>query len=296
MDVLGEGGLLEGQQPARVHERLALAERLASSPDVVDRIRATPPTYATTQSGEALARQATLLESLPARGRAHVDVSPAERPSEWHVDVACRDQHGLLALVTGLLAGAGLDVVSAAATTWGDGAAIDAFVVRAAGRPDQSTLEVVINAGLRSTISAPAVNDASVAFDDVASPWYTLCEIHAGDRPGLLHTLAAAITAAGANVHGATIATDGTIAVDRFELTDTRAQARRRGQGCGRECGCRRCAAGRPVATAPSGRKATQPKHSDDRREIFGPYGRHRAVKGPVSYSQIGSWRIRCDC
>nr|MBA3654876.1 ACT domain-containing protein [Actinomycetota bacterium] len=220
--VLGEGGLMMGEGPFRMSERLAAAERAATSRAVVDRIRATPATYVASQSAPAIARQAALLEPLPPRGRARVAVTATDDPQRWCVDVAARDQHGLLALVTGVLAGAGVDVLAASATTWGDGGAIEAFVIRAAGRPDQSTLELAIAAGMRAGIAAPAVPDATVAFDDVASPWYTLCEIRAPDHPGLLRAFAAAIAAAGANVHGATIDTSGELAVDRFELTDRR--------------------------------------------------------------------------
>ena len=220
--VLGERGLLDGEHPSAVDGRLAAATQAAPSRDVSDRLAATPPRYALSQSPAALARQAALLEPVPARGRARVAVEQGGSADTWIVDVACRDQHGLLSRVTRVLAGAGLNVVSAAAATWGDGGAIETFVVRAAGRPDAATLEAAVESGLRSPLSSPAVPEAEVTFDDSASPWYTLCDVRAPDRPGLLHAFATALAVAGANVHGASISTAHGEAVDRFELTDAR--------------------------------------------------------------------------
>ena len=62
---------------------------------------------------------------------------------------------------------------------------------------------------------------ATVSFDDVGSPWYTLCEVRSPDRRGLLHTITVGIAAAGASVHSARLETVDGLAVDRFELTDS---------------------------------------------------------------------------
>ena len=59
-----------------------------------------------------------------------------------------------------------------------------------------------------------------MTFDEAASPWYTLCQIRAPDRAGLLHAFATSLAAAGADVHSARVTTVDRHAVDHFELTD----------------------------------------------------------------------------
>ncbi|MDP9441017.1 MAG: hypothetical protein M3P34_02300 [Actinomycetota bacterium] len=53
---------------------------------------------------------------------------------------------------------------------------------------------------LRLPTAAP---DASVTFDDDASPWYTIADVEAADRPRLLHDLTATFAAAGVSIRSA---------------------------------------------------------------------------------------------
>ena len=46
---------------------------------------------------------------------------------EWRVEVAARDRPGLLAVVSGVLADHGLDILDAVVATWPDGGALDSF-------------------------------------------------------------------------------------------------------------------------------------------------------------------------
>ncbi len=59
-----------------------------------------------------------------------------------------------------------------------------------------------------------------MSFDNSVSPWHTVCEVRAPDKPGLLHALASTFAAAAVSVHSARVTTENNIAVDRFELTD----------------------------------------------------------------------------
>jgi UTP:GlnB (protein PII) uridylyltransferase len=79
-----------------------------------------------------------------------------------------------------------------------------------------------VEAGFSRPLSAAPVADAELAFDDDASPWYTLCQAEAPDRPGLLRSLAAAFAASGVDVHSAHVSSEAGRALDRFELTDQR--------------------------------------------------------------------------
>jgi Kef-type K+ transport system membrane component KefB len=217
-----------------VERRRAEAARLTDDPRVADRIARAPRAYLLAQDGSDVARQAELMEPLPSKGHARVAVTPID-DDEWRIEVALRDRPGLLAHVSGVLADGGLDVLDAVVATWEDGGAIESFHVRrallepaqleperlrAARPPEPGWLEEAIVQALERPLSAPPNPDAHVVFDDVGSPWYTLCEVRSPDRRGLLHTITVGLAAAGADVHSARLVTTGGTAVDRFELTD----------------------------------------------------------------------------
>jgi Kef-type K+ transport system membrane component KefB len=168
-----------------------------------------------------LARQAALLEPLPRPGRVRVAVVPGGPAGQVRVEVASRDRPGLLAAVTSVLREVG-DVTDATVATWPDGGAIESFglvVPGDASSLDAAALARAIEGAFARPLSSPPLPDAVVRFSD-ASPWYTICEVEAGDRRGLLHALAVAMAAAGADVHSARVTTVEGRAADRFELTD----------------------------------------------------------------------------
>ena len=77
-----------------------------------------------------------------------------------------------------------------------------------------------IGASLDAPLAAPPIPDAMVTFDDDVSPWHTVCEVRAPDKPGLLHALATGFAAAGVSVHAARMHSEEAVAIDRFEVTD----------------------------------------------------------------------------
>lgn len=204
-----------------VERRIASATRLVNADAAaVARIAAAPAGYLLAHDSSDVARHAALLSPVPGPGEVRVVVTPGPAAGTWHLDVAGRDRPGLLAACTGVLAGGGIDVVQAVLATWDDGGALEAFVVRSEAPPDPSALQAVLAASLAVPQSSPPMPDAEIVFDRTASSAFTACEVHAADRPGLLHALAVAIAAAGADVHAAGVATVGGVAVDRFDLSD----------------------------------------------------------------------------
>jgi Kef-type K+ transport system membrane component KefB len=201
---------------------------------VADRIKHAPRAYLLAQEAPDIARQAALVEPLPGRSAARVSVLP-NVSGEWQVEVAARDRPGLLATVSGVLADLGLDILDATVATWPDTAALDSFHVRRAAlqpdrlapdelekisSPDPVALEAAILDAFDTPLESLPNPDADMRFDDHASPWYTMFEVRSPDRRGLLHSLTAGISGAGANVHSAKLVTVSGQAVDRFELTD----------------------------------------------------------------------------
>ena len=194
---------------------------LVNSPYLADRIVAAPLSYLLVEDAASIARHVALLHPLPARGKFRVGVH--NEGDVWRIEIGARDQTGLLALVTGVLEEAQLDVIDAGLATWGDGAALQAFRVRTdviGLAPDPAAIERALTNAISRELVAAAVPDAVITFDDVASPWHTLAEVRATDRRGLLHALAVAFAAGGADVHAARITTSDFMALDRFDLTD----------------------------------------------------------------------------
>ena len=186
-------------------------------PDVVERIRQAPRAYIARQLAPVIVRHAILTEP-PLSVGARVEVTPAD-DGRWWVDVGARNRPGLMAAVTGALADAGLDVERAVVATWEDDAAIDSFLVVAASVPIAEDLAAAVERCLAEPLRVDPVPGAVVAFDDLASPWHTICEITAHDAPGLLHALTTVFAAASVEIKAASIGGSDDLAVDRFEVT-----------------------------------------------------------------------------
>jgi [protein-PII] uridylyltransferase len=186
-------------------------------PAAAARLEQAPRSYLLRQPGHAVARHLRLLDPRP--GRNDVRVAVDGEDVGWWVDVVANDRAGLLAMVTGALAGAGLEVDDAIVATWSDGAALESFRVRRGLRPDPEVIEVAIRQALAHGLSADPLPEADVTFDTTASPWHTVCEVRAGDRPGLLHSVATALAAAGVDVQSAIVHADDGLVIDRFEVT-----------------------------------------------------------------------------
>lgn len=219
--VLARPELTGEQARTLIEDRLERVAALAPSPFVLDRVRAGPRGWVLAHPPETLVRHAALVEPLATKGTVRLRVG-AGAPGEWTLDIAGRDQPGFLAAVTGVLAAGAIDVSDAWVATWADGAIIESFAVRASTAPSAHHLEDAIAAALRKPPVPLAVPEARLTFDDAASPWYTICDVAAPDRTGLLHALAAAFAAAGVDVHAAAIGGGGGVAEDRFELTNGR--------------------------------------------------------------------------
>jgi [protein-PII] uridylyltransferase len=191
---------------------------LGARTPVGNRIATAEPGYLLAHSSSDIVRHCELLESLPAPGVVRVAATPGRNAGEWNLDVVTRDRVGLLAAFTGVLADAGVDVARAVLATWDDGGALQALVVRS-GEPDVGDLQHAFEASLAEPWTSPAVPDAHVTFGHDASPLYTTCDVTTADRPGLLHALAVAIAAAGADIHAACVTTRNGTARDRFDLS-----------------------------------------------------------------------------
>jgi [protein-PII] uridylyltransferase len=156
-------------------------------------------------------------------------------PGEWElaqVSVSAVTQRGLFAAVTGVVALHRYDVRQAIARTDGKRDLVELTVTTRVGRPpDPERLRTDLLSALEGRVSladrlaerdrheparrGPAPAPPSVSFDD-ASEGSTVIEVRAPDRPGVLHQIVTALTAANAVVSSAFVTTLGADAIDSF--------------------------------------------------------------------------------
>jgi [protein-PII] uridylyltransferase len=159
------------------------------------------------------ARLLALADPPPGEDDLRIAVAPLAA-GRWRVDVVARDRPGLLASLTGALAGCGLDVVRAEAWSWPNGLVMDGF--EAAGGDEGAGLPAQVERAMHRAVAAgpPAPSAPSdraaespagggpvvVRVEAGASPWHSLVTVEAPARPGLLNDLLAVLAAAGADV------------------------------------------------------------------------------------------------
>ncbi|HSS10408.1 MAG TPA: cation:proton antiporter [Acidimicrobiales bacterium] len=203
-----------------LQRRRAEAIRLANAtPDSQPgkRIEQAPRTFALGETPAQLASAVVLVDPLPPLGHPRVEVTPLPSEDRWRVAVVARDRPGLLAAVAAVLAQIGQSVTRAVAATWPDGGTL---VSLEGGGPEPRAEQVLGRLRAGSPPPPTPIIDARLEVDNDASPWYSLCTVRAGDRPGLLAAIAAALFAGGAEVHTARVETVADEAIDTFELTD----------------------------------------------------------------------------
>ncbi|PKN49705.1 MAG: [protein-PII] uridylyltransferase, partial [Deltaproteobacteria bacterium HGW-Deltaproteobacteria-16] len=162
----------------------------------------------------------------------------------WSVLIMTHDSTGLLAKICGTLALHGLNVVSAQIFTWEDGTAVDVLNVRPAAEQtyaeqDWRALGEDLNLALknrlglshrlgdkfRTAFRAPGQKNVQAAprvvIDNQASEQYTIIEVFANDRPGLLYDITRTLADFEINIHRARISSDGDQVVDVFYALDS---------------------------------------------------------------------------
>ncbi|MEM9783726.1 MAG: [protein-PII] uridylyltransferase, partial [Pseudomonadota bacterium] len=244
------GGDTRTTQAARVREardalRLAAADRDPLVPPAIleQELERHYPQYWLGLDGEA---HALFLEIATA---AAGDAGPEAIHTRFHPDAArdatvaalyMHDHPGLFSRMAGAFALAGASVVDARSYTTADGMACAMFWIQDAdGSPfEQSRLhrlrrtiertlrgEVVAREALAEktrerTRERPFTVTTQVVFDNDASELYTVIEVNARDRIGLLRALSRTLAAQNVNIFTAIIATYGERAVDVFYVKD----------------------------------------------------------------------------
>jgi [protein-PII] uridylyltransferase len=153
--------------------------------------------------------------------------------------VAAADRAGLLSMIAGALTLAGLSILTAQVFTTDDGVAVDLFEVEGAFEADvgedrwrevRGTLRRAIEGRLfldhhvqakRAHYPGPRHDvPVRVTVDDDASDFYTVVEVGAPDRLGLLFDVTRTLAELELDVHLAKVATYGARVVDVFYVRD----------------------------------------------------------------------------
>jgi len=184
-----------------------------------------------------------------------VDAVPSRHKDALELCIAADDRPGLLAMIAAALAANRLDVMTAHIflrplyqRDGGKSEAVDFFSVRRFARDGEEAIEPLTERELARIANdldgllsnkldaeallrerrgtgairerpAPAV-ETGVEIDDRASRRFTVIDVYAKDRPGLLYTIARALHETGLSIARSKIATEGASAADSFYVTD----------------------------------------------------------------------------
>jgi [protein-PII] uridylyltransferase len=237
-----ESGVMAADRAEILQARTAaVRERLRDEPQrsVLHYLERLPRAYLLSVTPEAAAGHYRLLGPALAAAEVRTAAGSGERPGTYDLTVVAADRPGLLARIAASLALAGLNILSAQAFTTEDGVAIDLFTAEPAylGDVDEERWRSVrhtLRRALDGRISLdhrvrekrrhypPPSADVSteVRVLNDASDFFTVVEVEASDRIGLLFDLARAFEELSLDVHLAKAATYGHRVVDVFYVRD----------------------------------------------------------------------------
>jgi [protein-PII] uridylyltransferase len=243
-------GLLEGalRSPAEVgarrrrsvehHRELVIRELTRRGlTDLLPLVGRLPRRYLLARSAAFVARHLALAAGEPLQDReVRLRAQRHPRADTWDVLVVARDRPGLLATMAGVMALRGATVLAADASTTSDGLVLDVFTVGSAyGAPLEPSLWPSIEQDVRAALNdrlpleallakTPAMagdgGEVRVKVDNEASQMFSLVEVRAPDRVGLLYRIARALRDQGLDIHHAKVATYPDGALDVFYVWD----------------------------------------------------------------------------
>jgi [protein-PII] uridylyltransferase len=227
---------------ARIAERTReIREGLGAenAEDVERFLERMPHIYFLTVPVERVARQFPLIAAPLAAREVRTMSETGERPGTYSLTIVAADRAGLLSLIAGALSLAGLSILTAQVFTTEDGVAVDVFEVEGAfeaevGDDRWREFRGILRRGIEGRLSLayrvaekrghyPAPRDdvpLLVSVDNDASDFFTVIEVGAPDRIGLLFDITRTLAELQLDVHLAKVATYGSRVVDAFYVRD----------------------------------------------------------------------------
>lgn len=233
---------------ARIRARVLARVRKTGGEDATAEVErfadSMPDIYFLTTPESLIADHAVLVRRAREEGLAtSVTHNPGHEFSEF--TVATKDRPGLFAVLTGVLAARGMNILGARIATSSDGIALDAFRVshlerREAALDDErwrktrELLEEVLAGkrdlgGVVAEAERPRLLDRKkrgprvatrVEVSNSASEHYTVVDVYTHDRIGLLYRIAHALYGLGVDIHLAKISTNIDQVLDVFYVTE----------------------------------------------------------------------------
>lgn len=217
--------------------------------------------------------------ALSARLKGSDDLVAKISKSRGHtrITVVTRDRPGLFALLTGILAINRMDVISADIFTWYDGTAVDTFRVNPpwADFRDWAAMErqfrelrgnaagvkarIEKTKALRSETPPPArsTDAVTVGVDNASSDYFTLVEVKAHRRIGLVHDVSHALSALSLSIHRAFVSRSADLAACVYYVVDAHGEKITVPAAMEELAGMiREAALGRAIGASPQGEKA----------------------------------------
>jgi [protein-PII] uridylyltransferase len=228
----------------RVRARVRAAAMPATRTAVERLVDTMPDSYFLSTPEEALADHAALVARLETEETGGVVMHRADFQELGYLElaIATRDRPGLFAMITGVLAAEGLNILAARIATSRDGVALDAFRLSrpiedfALDEDRAARLESTLEAVLRGTIDVEQLVERSarpwlgrrrgrpipttIDIDNDVSDAYTVLDVTTGDRVGLLFTITNCLYRQWVQIHLAKVTTMVTQAMDAFYVTD----------------------------------------------------------------------------
>jgi [protein-PII] uridylyltransferase len=213
-----------------------------------------PDSYFLTTPEALIPEHWTMARRLDAEGGLVTAVAHYPRSEYSEFTVVTRDRPGLFAILTGVLAASGMNIVGARIATSSDGTVVDAFRVSHLERREvalddgrwqrvRDRLEEVLAgrqelAELVERAERPGILDrkmgpraaTEVVVDNEVSEDYTVLDIYTHDRVGLLHRIANVLFALGLDIHLAKITTNVDQVLDVFYVTEADGRKSARGE------------------------------------------------------------------
>ena len=232
----GSGQMTRELEIDRIHEASHDVAPWAQDHELAQFLEGFPKRYARTHTREQIEHHFELDKGSRREG---VAVEITREAGAYLLTVLAQDEPGLFAAVCGALAGFGMNIVNAEASSNAAGRVLDLFRFTDPMRTlelnpgEVDRLEWTVLCVLRHSIAvadllkrrrapgAPteAVVRPSVRFDTEASDAATLIDFVGQDRPGLLYELASVISNAGCNIKLVMIHTEAHKAIDVFYVT-----------------------------------------------------------------------------
>ena len=234
-----------GEMGVEVAERLADAVDLVREllrderPEEVERfIMRMPRSYFLSIPPAQIARHYATVEPDLGRNDVRTSTRQGGRPGTYELLVVAADRSGLLSWIAGALSLAGLSILTAQVFTTEDGVAADLFEVQGVFEPVvgeerwrefRSLLRKAIDGRVslehrmtekRRHYPERSDTPVTVAVDNDASDFFTVIEIGAPDRIGLLYDITRTLSDLELDVHLAKVATYTDRVIDAFYVRD----------------------------------------------------------------------------